>query len=355
MHKLRRMGGWLAGLAALVCGCDARATEDYRGEPLLTLSGKLVLETGSAPDDLVPALAFRTDQSTIQFLDVDTRGEFPANFSLDVMSPPPSAAMKRVPGAPDYAIAYISAVPADHPSGITPIEHADGSSDHTWCEGPEFRECYRRIDICEQGTSRCFHKLTRCDLVMLEPDVETIVCDDAKVIEQSGDPKIANFWENFAGLSLDYFIVYMSADAPAGAALAYALTGYPGVLIAETFGTGPIAAGYHLVHVTPMTQQEFRAAEMCEVEVNAQVMVAFNQAHGTQFTDFTSIVEAITPMLAEGQQWPDHEWVKEFEVRSLRGHWDGGCAFTLSKYERLDPSASPIVVTIGKNEFGPSS
>lgn len=107
--------GWIT--TAAVLGCDAKVDERYRGEPMLSITGSLVVENPNVSSDLVPALAFLEtgafdpDDITLHILDVDTQGEFPTNFTLNVMSPPPAAALRSVPSRPSYAVGYITALP----------------------------------------------------------------------------------------------------------------------------------------------------------------------------------------------------------------------------------------------------
>jgi hypothetical protein len=161
---------------ALTAACDARADRDYQGESLLHVQGRVVLEDLESSSELVPALAYplaRAEGRRITLVSVEARGEFPSNFQLDVYAPPPAEAI--VSGAEDpflprdaeLAIAYLTAVPADHPgyfvqadwleeiatSAVSACAAAEPACQHAerWCLDDGQEDCRTLGFPCEWG------------------------------------------------------------------------------------------------------------------------------------------------------------------------------------------------------------
>ena len=105
-------------VAALWAGCGPQAGEDFLGEPLLRMRGRVTTTGLTLAPAVTPALCFpelvmtkvNTDGLPEQFhslfentvtgvgssrahiMDVEVQGVFPAEFKVNVYSPPPSAA-----------------------------------------------------------------------------------------------------------------------------------------------------------------------------------------------------------------------------------------------------------------------
>jgi hypothetical protein len=82
-------GAWMmAGLTA----CSAQVEPDYRGEPLATIRGALVTGEQAAPSEVDAALVWvsgAADDEGWPIARVHVRGEFPAQFSIEVFDAPP--------------------------------------------------------------------------------------------------------------------------------------------------------------------------------------------------------------------------------------------------------------------------
>ena len=118
VQALGRLGCALV-LTALhaIAGCDAQAPEDYRGEPLLSITGKveLALEREDRAG-LQPALVFVHDE-VFSIMEVEVSGEFPGNsrsMSTSLRLTTGSIRAARVP----RVAALIGAVPEDHPDEV---------------------------------------------------------------------------------------------------------------------------------------------------------------------------------------------------------------------------------------------
>jgi hypothetical protein len=120
----------------LLAGCgDAQVSPNYRGEPLLKIQGTVTRTDGSPVEEsLVPAIAWwqekgaitppggawepSQDLSSWALHDVGVLGHFPAEFTMSVYEPPPNGSYHELAFEPgvEFAVGYIVAVPADHPS-----------------------------------------------------------------------------------------------------------------------------------------------------------------------------------------------------------------------------------------------
>ena len=109
-------GAWMVvGLMA----CSAQVEPDYRGEPLAILRGALVTGEQAAPSEVDAALVWVTAEGQEDgwpIARVRVRGEFPAQFTIDVFDPPPASTVLVDQGdalgsAPDpTAIGVLAAV-----------------------------------------------------------------------------------------------------------------------------------------------------------------------------------------------------------------------------------------------------
>jgi hypothetical protein len=161
------------GLGVATLGCDSQVGPEFEGESLLSLGGELVLNENSR--DLVPALAFwlrKTEE--IAIVDVEVSGSFPANFRLDVLTPPPEGALVDPNGLGFSAIGSIVVVPKDHPATYpmsSLAAHGYGLS------------CGQ--DVCELERHACVGE--SC----FEQDLECKPFDPCQVLEETGDPNLA--------------------------------------------------------------------------------------------------------------------------------------------------------------------
>ncbi|HKO93989.1 MAG TPA: hypothetical protein VJU61_22700 [Polyangiaceae bacterium] len=97
------MKQWVNGILMLggLVGCSAQVEPDYRGEPLAVLRGALVTGEQAAPSEVDAALVWLTADEIDggwPIARVRVRGEFPAQFSIEVFDPPPAHAVRVVEG-----------------------------------------------------------------------------------------------------------------------------------------------------------------------------------------------------------------------------------------------------------------
>jgi hypothetical protein len=160
------------GLGAAALGCDSQVGPEFEGESLLSLGGELVLNEESR--DLVPALAFWLPKTQeLAVADVEVSGSFPANFRLDVLTPPPDGALVDFHGQ-TFAPAAIVVVPKDHPATY-PVSALPRQS-YDW-------SCLE--DVCEVERYACLGE--SC----FEQELECKPFDPCEVIEETGDPSLA--------------------------------------------------------------------------------------------------------------------------------------------------------------------
>jgi hypothetical protein len=343
---------WL--LLAAVAGCDARVDDDYRGESLMRLHGSLQLSDRELPQDAVPALAFEGggDSPTCVLLDVDTEGEFPANFTIDIMQPPPAAAMRAVNGLPSYAVAYITAVPADHPDEFALPGAVDGKGAFSWCENRDNTDCYRSIEQCVKGTDECYRELARCHRVPVvggEDGLTRMVCDE--ILEQSGDPSIAFPSSKFVGLSENYSLLYSPTALPAGAARQYLDKGeerdWP---LPFVFGKRPIPAGYTLIRTRDLTEDEQSAFEACHERIENEKLASLSDAERAYYL---ALPELAAELYAQGKSINDEAEPRRLQRLMSLALFDGECLNGGAAYDIVDPSSASIEVVLGDRELAP--
>jgi hypothetical protein len=339
--------------AVALLGCDARAGEDYRGEVLLEMKGSLVLEAGKLAPDAVPALVFENHSQPDSFLilDVDAHGKFPASFTIDVMSPPPAAAMEESPGLPAYAVAYISAMAPDHEDVITYFTGDNVYDGKVWCNNPDNTDCYRSIDVCNKRTHQCYHELARCT-PRPTMGVDAPRCDDDaidEVLEQSGDASLAYHFAKFAGLSTNYILLYLDSAAPAGSAHKY-LLGWPdySTFPARIFPNDePLEAGYHLVHLRKSDDMERARGSECRDRIEQRYMSEYNEEHGTSYKLYEDLQMEILQAGGLPQEVPE---VLVLDRKIVSAWYDEGCQRD-TVYTPVDPESHPITVVLGAREL----
>jgi hypothetical protein len=262
------------------------------------------------------------------------------------MSPPPAEAMLAVPGLPSFAIAHITALPRDHEDKISfPNAYIGGGE--TWCEKPDNTDCYRRIDTCIAGTEDCFRELARCTPRKI-PDSTGPWCDDDtidQILEQSGDPSYWYHWAKFAGLSMNYVVLYMDGNAPAGSGRKYIENATEldrSQSPARVFGKDdPIKAGYYLIHMRALNEMDTAASEACFERIDRNYTSEYNRQHGTRFE---RVREATGLPLADAG-------FRALLTKIQLATYDEGCQVIGAEYKRVDPQREPITVTLGARDI----
>lgn len=327
----------LAALAGLA-GCSSRAGTDYKGESLMHLTGKVVLQSDTR-SDLVPALAYwpGTPTKDFELVDVDVTGQFPASFTLDVFEPPPDGALfyaggdaRAFPEDPRIGFAYITAVPPDHAATVPQFLHEGSSSCSKVCPNGDPTCAQTSTQSCTQTNSWCTRDHTSCyeETSDCAPDGTNCV-----VTQSTGDPKLKNVWADFGGLSENYIVIYVDHDAAAGSATAF------------TFGgRKPMSRGYHLVQVRELSAEENAAAVACAEGADAEALARYNAEHRTAYTSWPSepidVVGAIK--------------LKENQILTERNCQLGGVGFTPVESGaehpvtiQISPDAKPLDVLPG--------
>ena len=283
------LGGGLLALAA----CGQQAGQEYEGEPLLRLRGQAVVSALTGGQPIEPALCFFLadlpkapqldldvlpadvratltydgqslieppmslgDRLATHILDVQSRGEFPAQFDVDVYQPPPAGALSAplVAGEPRWAQGTVCAVTSDHAAVTFPFAHgglgdpAMGRYDYAIVSLDQPRFYYEHYD-CPPGTLPQFAS-TEC--------TKTTAGDASMAFEF---PSEEFRTESVLGASKELELVYLDAPAPAGSYTAFMWGAAQG-----------LSAGYHLlprrvfVEGVPPDDVECRAAAFTESE-----------------------------------------------------------------------------------------
>ena len=252
--------GTLLTVAGASAGCGQQAGADYLGQPLLSMHGQATVSALTGGQAVVPALCFVTEgpapapldfnklpadirmdlanaeanggvaffpafapPSAMHILDVQSHGEFPAQFDIDVYLPPVDAALSDplFDGEPRSALGSVCAVTMDHAA----VTHTLASGVLASCDDTT---CYRDQLIESYDTPRFYSE--RYTSPASKPD------DSSKVTE--GDPTLQyeNVAESVVGTTTeDFGLVYLASTAAAGSYTAW------------RFGSrDALSAGYHL-------------------------------------------------------------------------------------------------------------
>ena len=124
--------------SGLLLGCNAQVDSDYRGESLATVHGSVVLSGGAHGGDLRAALLnynfVKNDFARVDGAPVV--GSFPADFELDLKTPPPDDALNdftdggKYPSESHFSAGYLAVVESGKDVNADPSAVAGVASDY---------------------------------------------------------------------------------------------------------------------------------------------------------------------------------------------------------------------------------
>lgn len=362
-------GGLCAGLL-LLAACGQQAGDDYRGEPLLHLRGQAVVSALTGGQTIQPALCFfyadgpeapEFDPTTLppeiraeltlggvsvvevfqrkraatHILDVESRGEFPAQFDVEVYLPPPAAGLSAawVAGEPRWAKGRVCAVAADHPAVTFPLAMG-GFSDPM---AGEFHYA-----VASLLTPRFYYEAYDCPPGTL-PQFASTECTKSS----AGDPSLAFEApivelrsESVLGTAAEVEVLYLEEDAAPGSYTAFVWGAANG-----------LSAGYHLFPVLPLPEDGPTERALCLSElfddseriINEQFGARIRQEFGEDFT-----YNSLTARNSDGSsvlELPDDIYLGAQEIMA-RLEMER-CVF--EPREPLDPSVSTLSIDISSN------
>lgn len=296
-------------LLPLLASCESRVDDEYRGSSLLHIEGRVVIADAEAGDDLIPALAFPSHHGTL-FVDVDVRGDFPNNFSLDVYEPPPASAIYSsddsplIPQGTHLAIAYITAMPRNHPDRMVLAKevYSVPNSELPACATTPACDHVERWCVDEQQLDCRLVGLPSCD-----GDCQPVLSEGNQSIQLNDDTP-----GSFAGLSERHVLLWtrdgmskssiwlsvlgVKEDLPPGYSLIALGTPRPRESSACTMlsdsgesvpcdDSSPWGPSIEPPPVSAETCLGEECAELFEEEALAQ----YNRTHGTNYGDLDSL------------------------------------------------------------------
>lgn len=276
--------GYLSSIAAgccLLAACGSQASPDYVGESLLTLSGRVEIAGSMVEGPLRPALAFRSrtpGTTELHFIEGQTTGAFPSDFTLRVTAPPPKVVIDRArmrhkvdPDYPPFPVAFITAVGDDLPSTIDAEPSQIGTNA---CVGDPDDPCEVSWEWCLNNLESDDHSDSKdeCYSETRECAPEAIEFEDCTLSSSEGNPDVRDYpWNRLAGMSERLMVIWLAeslaADDP----------------VAVHFELPELAAGYHAFEVTRPSDEERAAVEQCLLDVTELSIEQYNAEHGTEW------------------------------------------------------------------------
>jgi hypothetical protein len=279
--------------AALAAGCVAQAGEEYLGEPLLRMRGQVTTtgltitpavtpalcfpEVGTAtlnlealPEEVQAAFEnsfFSGGSKVARIMDVQVEGVFPAEFRVNVYSPPPTAALEPlIPGEPPSVRGSVCAVQAEHDAVVEAVS-AIGSSA---CPESSSAPCNVTNVVMTVSGSRYYVQSQSCPMGAASADECTVTRGgDVALLSETGG------YEQVVAQVYDPELVYLAAPAPAGSYTAYKLG-----------ATDGLPAGYHLVRAAPPLAENEQQEWVEQMEaVRVMALAETNAQHGTNYED----------------------------------------------------------------------
>jgi hypothetical protein len=333
-----RHSSWSTGtflFFAPLLACDARVGNDYQGESLLTLRGSVVLDE-NVPGALVPALAFRGPMREFHLLDVEVHGQFPAQFRVDVLDPPPDDAMysgsdnfaDAKPDEPHFAYAFVAAVAPDHPARVEPVFASSGG---IRCGDSADAPCERRFETCTEDRSECHERVQQCDAQL----------DNCRLVSSSGSADfLAEVMKQFAGFSDEYLVLYLDGPTPEGSAISRAFA-----------RRKPLAAGYHLIRIkfTGIAFEVTAEDRMCRESAEELALRRYNDSHGTMYTSIQDVPQTVVDggMAPPGAPAVPHVAQHDIDIEFGRAFAELGCRTSPFELTKVEDAQQPLSLEIG--------
>lgn len=302
----------MLALAAVLAAASSCESPPDGPQPLLGVHG-----TFEASDEAIAAsqaaLVFISPgRPALHIVDVDTEAAPPGGFDVRLWDPPPEDALAEFVG-PDaepntIAVGYLAAVDADHPEYAPRITQTFESKQYR-CKDDDPEDCFCPSEGCIQsqqscieaeGADSCYSQSWHCP----ELDSPREACEE---FESKGDPNIAKQpWVSIRGVSQNYLVVYVKREATAWSFLAAGLGSH-----------SALAAGYHLISVRSMSDEERSAAARCDAEAAEHAADAYNKKNGTSY-DASYLASATCPL-------PGRCLQDEFQKYVIRAKHEDGC------------------------------
>jgi hypothetical protein len=363
--SIRCVCGWSGVLALLasLTGCDVQVGEEYRGEPLFSLQGTVILEDPDERRELVPGLVFGTAEESI-LMEAEVQGEFPARFRMDITEPPPAEVF--FPYDPSiaqgsFAIARITAFPRSHPERVPYLLYT-GGGEYPDEDGNYFYDasactpdgtCFQRRLACHEepcgeiiaqsdgfdlemgswnvGTysygetsvlfakgyctngTECESAIVRCDGTGLNR-YSSVSSDGmlhtCEVVEESGDTSIEQY-ERYETFARGYSVIYVTEAIDRSEDEHY-------------------EPGYNLLHYSYPDDELQLARIQCWDEAERSAYAEYNLEHQTVFDPYD-----------DNDSLPLDLHYRVVELQRACPEFDG--------YEVIaDPLAAPITLVIGR-------
>lgn len=321
-----RWGG-VGGLALGLAGCEAQVGPEYEGEPLMSVKGTVVL-AGETAGDLLPVIAFNT-ATGYATVNAEVSGEFPAEFRLDVVEPPPPDALYDVPDGPgQIALGILAIASRDHSERIPRFSSSqeevcdeDGltctrevqkcleaggcitrtlscttelcpvvyeSGDARLAEDFQATWTLQRVDIlgdvafatqeaCNESLG-CYRSIRRCDLLSASPHSSVSTSgslDRCELVAETSDSDVV-LRDLLEHVAVGYAVVYLTHPQ-------------------ELLNYGWLSRGYHLFQAVEVDEAARLADLNCELDARIMAIDAYNEDNGTDYQpydDYDAAVDA---------------------------------------------------------------
>lgn len=312
-------------------GCDPLVSREYQGESRLAL--KVAVETGrsTTKDSIVPALGY-LDGETLRFDSVEPRGEFPAEFRIDVYSAPKGKLLTPLEPllAPEarIAIQFLAALPK---------KRRDLTIDLGTKELPEHALCWNGSCDVQPGRE------TRCSKGDEDPR-----CSEEAAAQCTGDgcraereielddTGLSDELKNIVGFSQGHVVLYVRDALPAQSWAAMRLGAPDGLSI-----------GYHLAALREPDEAAVAEASKCEGRAREQALDAYNAERDSPLDVQTMRCFFGEEAACDLYAIPTGDDAKELAARVARAEVEARCSLLAVDMAPVDPADETITVRIG--------
>lgn len=309
-------------------GCDSLVSGKYEGESRLAL--KVSVENGRrvATDPLEPALGYM-DGDALRFDRVEVRGEFPAEFRVDVYSAPKGRLLTPLDPllAPKtrLAIQFLGAIPKHRRDLVIDLAPKEAPENEVCWDGSCDVQPGQPVN-CREGSDH-----PECERVQRE-----CAGDDCESSVELEGPALPEGLEDIVGFSVGHVVLYLRDALPAQSWAALRLGAPDG-----------LAAGYHLAELREPDEAALSAASKCAGRAREAALEAFNAER-----DVPLDVQTMRCLLSEEaacdlRAIPTGDDAQELGARVAQAETEARCALLAIDMAPVDPETETITVRIG--------
>jgi hypothetical protein len=331
----------VVGSAALL-GCESLVSTDYLGESRLTLEVSVENGSRSGRDPLEPALAY-IDGTSLRFSTVDWRGEFPANFQVNVYNPPKGTWLTPLDPLLAYesgvAVQYLAAIPKRLVDTVVELNPTVSSEPPTCWNGScdDLPGRRREAPACDSAAD------PSCQT---GPAVVSACRDQECATEKVDESALPAALRPLVGFALGHVVLYVRERLPPKSWAALRLGAPDG-----------LDAGYHLAVLREPGAEELVASRICTHAAHEQARQAYQATRAEALSEQALLCFTGSESSCDPGELPSGEAAQVLAEMLAAAEVEQGCLELAADISPVrDPSDQTLTIRIGDSwlEWSPA-